>query len=289
MLHAHLKPFNAACIQMCSGRNIERNRDDLIILVREGVSMGAQFVQTPEMTNILERDRAKLFESVVSGDEDLVLVAMQEQAREAHIFIHLGSLAVKCGEKLVNRSFVIDPDGQIIARYDKIHLFDAVLPNGESWCESATYHAGDTPVTLDLPWGKLGLSICYDVRFPALYQNLAQQGAVFMSAPAAFTRPTGELHWEILQRARAIETTSFMISACQAGSHEDGRQTYGHSMIVDPLGHVIAEAKGDFETQKPCVIMAQIDPQRVIQVREKMPVLKHTRSFAPMSDLSWAD
>ncbi len=187
--------------------------------------------------------------------------------------VHVGSLAVKNGDKVANRAFVIDREGAITASYDKLHLYDVDLPNGESYRESATYTGGTRAVVADLPWGRLGVAICYDVRFPALYRALAEAGAEILSAPAAFTRQTGEAHWHVLQRARAIETGSFMISAAQGGRHEDGRETYGHSLIVDPWGRVLAEADGN----EPGVILAEIDMALVADARARIPALRHAR------------
>jgi predicted amidohydrolase len=188
--------------------------------------------------------------------------------------VHIGSIAVRSGDKIANRAYLIDPEGAITARYDKIHLFDVNLPNGESWRESATYTGGASAVLAETPWGLLGLTICYDVRFPALYRALAEAGASFLSAPACFTRQTGEAHWSVLHRARAIETGSFMISAAQGGIHDDGRETYGHSIIIDPWGRVLAEGGTE-----PGVVLAEIDPTQVGDARARIPALQHARPF----------
>jgi predicted amidohydrolase len=203
-----------------------------------------------------------------------VLAALREVARERGIVIQIGSIAVKEGDKVANRAFLIDGAGEIIASYDKVHLFDVDLPNGETWRESATYTGGDRAVLGETPWGFLGLTICYDVRFPGLYRALAENGASFLSAPACFTRQTGEAHWTVLHRARAIETGSFMISAAQGGTHEDGRETFGHSIIVDPWGRVLAEAGSE-----PGIVLAEIDPALVEDARSRIPTLKHGRPF----------
>jgi len=266
--------FTAACIQMRSGRDLFKNRDDAVALVREAAEKGAHFAQTPEMTSLVCRDRAEMFEKVGPQDQDPVLAALREVAREKGIVVQIGSIAVKEGDKVANRAFLIDSDGEIVASYDKIHLYDVDLPNGESWRESATYTGGSKAVLAETPWGYLGMTICYDVRFAALYKALAEKGASFLSAPAAFTRQTGEAHWNILHRARAIETGSFMISAAQGGLHEDGRETFGHSLIVDPWGRVLAEAGTE-----PGVILAEIDPAQVTEVRGRIPTLKNARSF----------
>lgn len=268
-------PFIAACAQMRSGVDPAANIDQAAGLIREAAAAGASYVQTPEMSNAVNRDRNGLFASIAPEGRDPMLAAFQGLARELGIHIHAGSLAILRDDgKIANRAFLIAPTGEIEARYDKIHLFDVDLPNGESWRESRTYTGGDSAVLADLPGGRLGLSICYDVRFPYLYRALAEAGADFLSAPACFTRQTGEAHWVVLHRARAIETGSFMISAAQAGLHEDGRETFGHSIIVDPWGRVLAEA-GD----QPGVIMAEIDPALVADARGRIPTLQHTRTF----------
>ncbi|MDJ1157455.1 carbon-nitrogen hydrolase family protein [Chelatococcus sp. SYSU_G07232] len=268
------RPFIAACAQMRSTRDPAENRDAAVRLVREASDAGAHYVQTPEMTALVERERARLFAAVHAQDDDPLIATMRDVARERGIVVHIGSLALKEGDKIANRAIVIDRAGDIVATYDKVHLFDVDLPNGESWRESATYTGGERAVLAPTPWGLLGLSICYDVRFAYLYRALAEAGASFLSAPAAFTRQTGEAHWQVLQRARAIETGSFMISAAQGGLHADGRETYGHSIIVDPWGRVLAEA-GD----APGVILATIDPALVADARQRIPTLAHTRRF----------
>jgi len=268
------RPFVAACAQMRSGRDPLKNRDDAVALVREAASQGAHYVQTPEMTSLVERSREALFEKISSEDRDPTLAGLREVARERGVFVHAGSLAIKAGDKVANRAFVIDRQGDVLASYDKIHLFDVDLPDGESWRESRTYVGGDRAVLAQTPWGHLGVTICYDVRFPALYRALAEAGASFLTAPACFTRQTGEAHWHVLHRARAVETGAFMISAAQAGRHEDGRETYGHSLIVDPWGRVLAEAGTE-----PVVILAEIDPEKVADARRRIPALRHARPF----------
>lgn len=268
------RPFIAACAQMRSGRDPLANRDAAVALVREAAAQGAHYVQTPEMTSLVERSREALFEKIGPQERDPTLSGLREAARAASVFVHIGSLAVLAGDKVANRAFLIDPQGEIAASYDKIHLFDVDLPNGESWRESRTYAGGDRAVLAETPWGHLGVTICYDVRFPALYRALAEAGASCLSAPACFTRQTGEAHWHVLQRARAIETGSFMISAAQGGRHEDGRETYGHSLIVDPWGRVLAEAGTE-----PGVILAEIEPAKVAEARQRIPSLKHARPF----------
>ncbi|NGM36846.1 carbon-nitrogen hydrolase family protein [Methylobacterium sp. DB0501] len=265
--------FVAACVQMRSGRDPAQNRDAAVAGIREAAERGAHYVQTPEMTSLLERDRESLFRKIREPEHDSTLGALRDVARERGVVVHVGSLAVRNGDKVANRAFVIDREGAVLAAYDKLHLYDVDLPNGESYRESATYTGGARAVVADLPWGRLGVAICYDVRFPALYRALAEAGAEILSAPAAFTRQTGEAHWHVLQRARAIETGSFMISAAQGGRHEDGRETYGHSLIVDPWGRVLAEAEGN----APGVILAEIDMALVADARARIPALRHAR------------
>lgn len=264
--------FTAACVQMRSTRDQERNRDDAIRMIREAASAGALFVQTPEMTNLVERSATRLREVVETEDRHIVLAGLRETARAVKVWLHIGSLSVKTGEKIANRGYMIDPEGQIAARYDKIHLFDVDLPNREKWRESATYAGGESASVVETPWGLVGMSICYDIRFPYLYRAEAEAGAFLLTAPACFTRQTGEAHWQVLQRARAIENGAFMISAAQAGTHEDGRETYGHSIIVDPWGRVLAEAQAE-----PGVIMAEIDLALVTDARQRIPTLQHSR------------
>jgi len=267
--------FLAACLQMRSTRSPQTNRDSVVALAEDAARQGAAYIQTPEMTNIVDRDRDSFAENVTSQEADIVLTALRETARKKKVVIHIGSLAVTDGDRYANRAFLIGADGEIAASYTKIHLFDVDLPNGESWRESNSYNAGDKAVLARLPWGMLGLTICYDIRFPGLYRSLAENGASFLSAPACFTKQTGEAHWQVLHRSRAIENGSFIISAAQGGRHEDGRETYGHSIIVDPWGRVLAE--GD---NNPGVVMAEIDPELVLAVRQRIPSLKHTRSFS---------
>ncbi|ACA19540.1 Nitrilase/cyanide hydratase and apolipoprotein N-acyltransferase [Methylobacterium sp. 4-46] len=267
--------FVAACVQMRSGRDPARNRDAAVAGLREAASRGAHFVQTPEMTSLLERGRENLFAKITAPEEDVTLAALRETARAHGIVVQVGSLAVRSGDKVANRAFLIGPEGEILAAYDKLHLYDVDLPNGESWRESATYTGGSCAVVADLPWARLGIAICYDLRFPALYRALAEAGAEILTAPAAFTRQTGEAHWHVLQRARAIETGSFMISAAQGGRHEDGRETYGHSLIVDPWGRILAEAEG----AEPGVILAEIDLALVAEARARIPALRHAKPF----------
>jgi predicted amidohydrolase len=268
--------FTAALVQMRSGRSVEANIEAAAALIDEAAAAGAQYVQTPEMTSLLERDRKAVMEAVMLEDEDVALTVLRDRAKARKIWLHLGSLPIRVSEdRIANRSFVIDPEGEIVGRYDKIHMFDVDLPNGESWRESATYRPGETAVTVGLPWARLGLAICYDVRFPALHRALAEAGADVLTLPAAFTRQTGDAHWHVLVRARAIETGSFVLAAAQGGTHEDGRETFGHSLIVDPWGAILAEGGTE-----PEVIMAEIDVAKVKEARARIPVLENGRRFA---------
>ena len=268
-------PFNAALVQMCSGLTPEPNLEQGIRLIREAVKAGADYVLTPEVSNMMQLNREALFAQLAEQDDDLSLKAYRELARELNIHLHIGSLALRASpERAVNRSFLIGPDGTILASYDKIHMFDIDLGNGESYRESANYQPGETAVISDLPWGRIGLTICYDVRFPALYRALAESGASFLAVPAAFTKPTGEAHWHVLLRARAIENGCFVFAAAQGGLHENKRETFGHSLIIDPWGKVLAE--GGIE---PGFIMARIDPAEVTKARGKIPSLQHGRRF----------
>jgi deaminated glutathione amidase len=267
--------FRVGLLQMRSGREPARNLDAAVALIREAKSAGADYVQTPEMTNILERNRESLFAAITPEEKDPSLAAFRTLAHELGLYVHVGSLAIEVlPEKAVNRSFLIDPKGEIIARYDKIHMFDVDLAGGESYRESHSYRPGELAVAADLPWGRIGLTICYDLRFPALYRALAEAGASFIAIPSAFTQQTGEAHWHILTRARAIENGCFIFAAAQGGRHEHGRETFGHSIMVDPWGRVIAEGGSE-----PGVIMADVDPSLLATVRARIPSLQHGRRF----------
>jgi deaminated glutathione amidase len=267
--------FTAAMVQMRTGLLPEPSLAQGMALIREAKAQGADYVLTPEVSNMMQVNRKALFEHLTPEAEDKSLKAYRALAAELKIHLHIGSLALKFSpEKAVNRSFLIAPDGTVLACYDKIHMFDIDLPGGESYRESANYQPGETAVISDLPWGRIGLTICYDVRFPALYRALAESGAAFLTVPSAFTRKTGEAHWHTLLRARAIETGCFIFAAAQAGLHENKRETYGHSLIVDPWGEVLAE--GGVE---PGVFLAKIDPSKVVTARQTIPSLQHGRRF----------
>ncbi|MCL2715495.1 MAG: carbon-nitrogen hydrolase family protein [Alphaproteobacteria bacterium] len=268
--------FTAALVQMCSGLLPGPNLEQASHFIRKAAAHGADYVLTPEVSNMMQSNREALFAQLAGEDDDRSLKAYRELAAELKIHLHIGSLALRFSpERAVNRSFLIGPDGGVLASYDKIHMFDIDLPGGESYRESENYQPGETAVLADLPWGRMGLTICYDLRFPALYRALAEAGATFLTVPSAFTRVTGEAHWHVLLRARAIETGCFVFAAAQSGLHENGRETYGHSLIIDPWGRVLAEA-----TEGPAVIMAEIDPAKVTEARSAIPALRHGRRFS---------
>jgi len=267
--------FSAAMIQMRSSLTPGANIDDAVRMIGEAKAAGADYVLTPEMTNILAAKREQLFAVIAEEESDNALATLRELARQFGIYIHIGSLAIRIShDRAANRSFLVDPKGDIAARYDKIHMFDVDLAGGESYRESRNYRPGDSAVLADLPWGRLGLTICYDLRFPALYRALAEAGATMLSIPSAFTKQTGDAHWHVLVRARAIENGCFVFAAGQGGKHENGRDTYGHSLIVDPWGRIIAEGGTE-----PGVVMARIDPAEVTKARARIPSLQHGRRF----------
>ncbi len=262
-----------ALLQMTSGIDTAVNAATLVAAIRSAAGQGAVMLFTPEMSGLIDRDRARAAASIVAEADDPVLARVCAAAAEAGIWVHLGSLAVRRADgRFANRGFVIDPAGSIRARYDKLHLFDVDLPTGESWRESAAYAAGDAAIVMQTPIGMLGASICYDLRFPDLYRALSDAGATVLSVPAAFTRPTGAAHWHVLLRARAIESASYVVAAAQTGVHADGRATYGHSLVIDPWGTVVldmGEAAG--------LGYAEISSDSVTDVRARIPALEHRR------------
>lgn len=267
--------FAAGLIQMRSGRTPEANIAVAESLIREAAAGGASYILTPEMTNILDRNTQATMAAAQIEPEDPALARFRDIAEELRIWLHIGSLAIRGDHGVVDRGYLIGSNGEIAARYDKIHMFDVDLPGGESWRESHLYHPGEAAVVADLPWARLGLSICYDLRFPQLYRALAHAGSTVIAVPAAFTRQTGQAHWHVLLRARAIETGSFVLAAAQGGRHEDGRETFGHSLAVDPWGRIIAEAGED-----PGVLLVEIDPAASLAVRTQIPALQHDRDFS---------
>ncbi|WP_298092743.1 carbon-nitrogen hydrolase family protein [uncultured Sphingomonas sp.] len=260
-------------LQMTSGIDPAVNARAVADAIAASRAEGAAMVFTPEMSGLLDQDPARAAAAIVTEDEDRVLAVTREAAAKHGVWVHLGSLAVRRDDgRYANRGFVIDDRGVVRSRYDKMHLFDVDLPTGERWRESARYAGGEAAVAVDTPVGRLGLAICYDLRFPALFAALAEAGATVISVPAAFTRPTGAAHWHILLRARAIEAGVHVVAAAQAGLHDDGRATYGHSLLVDPWGEVLldlGEAAG--------LGLAEIDATRTAEVRARVPALSHRR------------
>ncbi|QIB33245.1 carbon-nitrogen hydrolase family protein [Ancylobacter pratisalsi] len=268
-------PFRAALIQMRAAKSVAANVETASALIREAAAGGASYIQTPEMTGTMEENRQALFAVLHDEESDPALAAFRALAADLKVHLHIGSLAVKASEhRAANRSYLLGPDGAILARYDKIHMFDVDLPNGDVYRESAAYRPGELAVVTDLPQIRLGMTICYDLRFPALFRALADGGAGMIAAPAAFTQSTGEAHWHILLRARAIENGAYVLAAAQGGTHENGRKTFGHSLIIDPWGTVLAEGGTE-----PGVISAEIDPGKVASVRTRIPSLQHGRRF----------
>jgi predicted amidohydrolase len=269
--------FKAAAVQMRSGTDPQRNAADFERFVRAAASNGARYVQTPEMTNAMVRDKEARAAAFHPVENDLVARTAARLAAELGIHIHVGSNAIALADgKLANRALLFDASGGLAAAYDKVHMFDVDLDNGESWRESAAYEAGTETVVVELPEAKFGLAICYDVRFPQLFRAQALAGAEVLTVPAAFTRQTGEAHWHTLLRARAIENGAWVIAAAQGGVHEDGRETFGHSLIVDPWGRVVADA-GNAE---PGIVYAEIDTAASAAARKKIPNLKNAREFS---------
>jgi deaminated glutathione amidase len=267
--------FRAGLVQLRSGRAVAPNLDKAEALIRRAAKGGAQYVQTPENTGIMELKPELVLAAAESEGKSAPLAWAKALARDLELWLHVGSIAIKLDQaRVANRSYLIDPKGRVAARYDKLHMFDVDLAGGESYRESRTFDPGATAVLADLPWGRLGMSICYDLRFPALYRALATVGAEIIAVPAAFTKQTGEAHWHVLLRARAIETGAFVLAACQGGLHENGRSTYGHSMIVSPWGEVLAEAGED-----PQILLADIDLGVSAETRAKIPSLRHGREF----------
>jgi predicted amidohydrolase len=268
--------FRAGLVQLRSGRSVAPNLDKAEELIRRAAKGGAIYVQTPENTGLMEVKPELVVEAAESEGKNAPLARLKALARELRIWLHVGSLAVKLDKiRIANRSYLIDPEGRIAARYDKLHMFDVDLPGGESYRESQYFKPGEKAVLADLPFGRLGFSICYDLRFPALYLALAAAGAEIIAVPSAFTRQTGEAHWHALIRARAIETGSFVLAAAQGGLHENGRSTFGHSLVVSPWGEILAEGG-----EEPCVIFADIELAASVEARARIPALKHGRDFA---------
>ncbi|HEX4294950.1 MAG TPA: carbon-nitrogen hydrolase family protein [Rhizomicrobium sp.] len=270
-----MSTFRAACVQLRSSDDVAENIRAASDLIREARAKGADFIATPENTTLMAADGGAKLEKTFGEEADPALPAFRALAEELGAWLLIGSLAIKTdAAKTANRSFLIDPKGRIAARYDKIHLFDTDPGSGESYRESNTVAGGHRAVAADLPWGKLGMTICYDLRFPRLYRRLAKAGAFMLSVPSAFTETTGKAHWHLLLRARAIENGAFVIAPAQGGIHANGRATYGHSLIVAPWGEILAEAGTE-----PGVILAEIDPAAITSARSRVPSLTHDRDF----------
>ncbi len=268
--------FRCALVQLRSSRDTAASVEAATPLIREAAAE-ADYVLTPENTSLMELRSDPLFAAIAPEDETPAVHHFRDLAAKLNIWLHIGSLPVRVGERrAANRSLLITPDGTIAARYDKIHMFDVNLPGGESYRESKNYRPGEDAVLARLPWGTLGLTTCYDLRFAEQYVALAQAGADFITVPSAFTRQTGAAHWHILLRARAVETGCYIFAAAQGGTHDNGRETYGHSLIVGPWGELVAEMSGD----KPGVISAAIEPAEVAEARQRIPALEHRREFA---------
>ena len=270
-----------ALLQMTSGIDPAANAATIVAAAGEAARGGARMLFTPEMAGLLDRERARAAPHIVPEEENPVLIAGRDAAKANGIWLALGSLAVQRPDRRwANRSLLIAPDGSIAARYDKMHMFDVELATGESWRESAAYAPGDAVVTAPTPLGRLGLAICYDIRFPALFEEFGRRACDAISIPAAFTVPTGEAHWHLLQRARAVEASAYVISAAQVGQHEDGRRTYGHSLVVDPWGDVLL----DMGATDAGVGFAEIDPERTAQVRRQLPSLANKRQVPKLNE-----
>lgn len=268
--------FKVACVQVNAGNDLDANLQTAARQVCDARAAGAQMVLMPENVAMMEWGRKNIVGKAMPEDGHKALQAFRELAAETRLWLHCGSLAVLLDDgRVANRTYVLDPRGDTIAQYDKIHMFDVDLGNGEAYRESATFAPGGKAVMVGTPWGRLGLSICYDLRFPHLYRRLAKAGAEMLAVPAAFTRTTGRAHWHVLLRARAIETGCFVFAPAQCGEHVGGRQTYGHALIVSPWGQVLADGG-----EEPGFIMADIDTEQVAVARQKVPSLLHDRAFA---------
>jgi deaminated glutathione amidase len=267
--------FRAACVQMRTGLDIDRNVADASALIRQAAGQGATFISTPEMTSLFEGEGAALLAKAKPENEDSALPRFRSLAEELGVWLHIGSMAIKLSDtQCANRTFLIGPDGRVRATYDKIHMFDVQIGDGQVYRESSRYRPGERMAVVDAAGTAVGLSICYDLRFAYLYRAMAKAGARVLTVPAAFTKTTGEAHWHVLLRARAIETGCFVVAAAQCGRHENGKDTFGHSLIVDPWGRILAE--GGVE---PGLVMAEIDPKLSDEARAKIPALTHDRPF----------
>lgn len=268
-------PFRAACLQLNSGNDPEANLATVKAMVAEAAKSGAKLVLTPEYTLLMDGSGRVMRDNALAPDGGAMLVELQDLARTSKVWLLIGSLTLKTGEeRIVNRSFLISDSGAVVATYDKIHMFDVTLPDGKVIRESSSYRPGERAVVAATPWGKLGMTICYDVRFPHLYRALAQQGAAFITVPSSFQRQTGKVHWHTLLKARAIENAAYIFAPAMCGEHPGNRQTYGHALIVDPWGEVLADGG-----EEPGIVYADIDPARVAKIRTMMPSLEHDRPY----------
>lgn len=266
-----------AVLQMTSGIDPLANAQTIVGAVGAAAMGGAEILFTPEMSGLIDRDRTRATPNIVPEEQNPVLAAVREAAAGAGIWVAIGSIPVLREDgRWANRALVVDPNGRVAARYDKIHMFDVDLSTGESWRESAAYAPGEAVVTVDTPIGKLGLTICYDLRFPALFEALGRAHCDVIAIPAAFTKPTGMAHWHVLQRARAIEASAFVVAAAQVGVHEDGRETYGHSLVIDPWGDVLLDMGGE----QAGLSFAELDRARIAEVRAQLPSLANKQVIA---------
>lgn len=267
--------FTATCLQTNAGNDLEQNIATALDLIRDAAESGSELVLMPENVTMMEWGRKAITAKARTEQDHPGLAAFRNAARELNIWLHCGSLSILVDDgRIANRTYVLDSDGEIAAQYDKIHMFDVDLGDGERYAESSTFAPGDAAVIVDLPWGKLGLTICYDLRFPHLFRDLAQAGADIITVPSAFTQVTGEAHWHVLLRARAIETGAYVLAPAQTGTHPGDRKTYGHALIVDPWGKVLGDAG-----EQPGLVSASIDIEKVVRTRQKMPSLSHDRDF----------
>ena len=268
--------FKTACVQVNASNDMQRNIAEFSDLIRRARDAGADFITTPECVSMLEVGTKNIFAKAFVEAEHPALAAFQDLARDTGAWLLAGSLSVKLedDERLANRQYLVAPDGSVVAKYDKIHMFDVKLSSGEAYRESKNYRPGSEGILADLPWGRLGMTICYDMRFAYLYRTLAHAGAEYLVMPSAFTRPTGKAHWHVLLRARAIETGCYVFAAAQCGEHAGGRKTYGHSLIVAPWGEVLADGG-----EEPGFVIADVDSAAVTEARTRVPSLEHDREF----------
>ena len=272
--------FKAACVQPNGADNVQDNLAQIIPMIRQARYAGADFIATPEVSNVIANRKAQTLAQAETEADSVSLTTYRDLAAETGAWLLIGSLCIRLDddERIANRSYLIDGAGDVVARYDKIHMFDVDLANGERYRESSTFRPGNQAVVAETPWGRLGMTICYDIRFAALYRNLAQAGAEILSIPAAFTRPTGRAHWHVLQRSRAIENGCYVIAPAQCGVHGDKRETYGHSLIIGPWGDVLADGGDD-----PGIIAADIDMAEVAKARGMVASLRHDRDFVRLA------